>query len=39
VHAELSHALEHIKQLATDYQPAELLAHYTDGTLLKLGPI
>ena len=36
-HAELHHALEHLRALAEDCQPAQLFIHRLDGTVENLG--
>lgn len=38
-HAALGAAIEHIKIIAADEQPAELFVHHLDGTVYHLGTI
>ena len=39
VHNSLADAAEHLADLGETYAPAELFAHYLDGTVSSLGTI
>jgi hypothetical protein len=39
VHAELEHAIEHVKALAADHLPAEVVVHGLDGSVENLGAV
>ena len=39
VHAELEHAIEHVKALAADHLPAEVVVHRLDGRVQYLGAV
>jgi hypothetical protein len=39
VHAELAAALAHVKQLAAEYQPAQVVVHRLNGTAENLGAV
>jgi hypothetical protein len=36
-HAELEHAIEHLRALAAQSPPAELILHHLDGRVERLG--
>ena len=39
IHQEMTQAVDHLRTLAVDKQPAELFLHLLDGTVRNLGTI
>ena len=37
IHAELDSAIRHMRAMATEHQPAEIIVHRLDGTVERLG--
>lgn len=37
IHAELGSAIQHMRAMAKEHQPAEIIVHRLDGTVQSLG--